>query len=117
MARATALLSHLLENAENPDYQHLLLLLKTPHEQYLGWLIASVTPFTGHMFDGYDTKKNIPAAASAAKEGLKAPKKVVDVLVSCYRNYKQVQDMVTGVTQDAEQVSRSKLGLYKQALL
>jgi len=116
MGRATALLSYLLENSESPDYQHLRLLLKTPHEQYLGWLIASVTPFTGHMFDGYDTKKNIPAAASVAKEGLKAPNKVVDVLASCYRNYKQVQDIVTEVTDDVEQVSRGKLGLLLRKL-
>ncbi|KAH8149617.1 uncharacterized protein LAJ45_06248 [Morchella importuna] len=46
-------------------------LLPTPHDHYLLWLLAALTPWAGVVLE-VDMKRGTPAAATAAREGLKA---------------------------------------------
>jgi len=93
MSIATDILCHIM-SCEGQAYSNLRYLVDTHHDQYLGWLIASLSPWAGGMFEGVDASKNIPAAATAAREGLKIPTKLYNTIINSYKNYDMTQETV-----------------------
>lgn len=63
------------------------------------------------MFPGVDTRKNIPAAATAAREGLRMMTKINNIIISSYRNYSMIQEVVQKVG-----LSRSQVGMFIREL-
>jgi len=108
MPLATAVLQHILTS---PDCTNLQSLVVDKPDQYIAWLLASFSPWAGHLFPGVDTKKNIPAAATAAREGLKMMTKINNIIISSYRNYGLIQETVQNVG-----LSRSRVGMFVREL-
>ncbi|KAI5779264.1 hypothetical protein EDC01DRAFT_719055 [Geopyxis carbonaria] len=93
-------------------------LLSNDLDSYVGWVLAALAPWKGHQFPGVDTKKNIPAAATAARDGLCAPIKLYDTIIRAYRNYGYIQDFARESleTPNASDMSRSKVGVFIRQL-
>ncbi|KAI5850992.1 hypothetical protein BZA05DRAFT_337958 [Tricharina praecox] len=108
LSLATAVLQHILTS---PDCTNLQSLAVDKHDQYVAWLLASFSPWAGHLFPGVDTRKNIPAAATAAREGLRMMTKINNIIISSYRNYSMIQEVVQKVG-----LSRSQVGMFIREL-
>lgn len=61
------------------------------------------------MFPGADKKKEIPGAATAAREGLRSDNKLHATIVSSYRHYQQIQDFVSDAA--TSKLSRGRIGM------
>ncbi|KAI5818687.1 hypothetical protein BZA77DRAFT_242942 [Pyronema omphalodes] len=86
-------------------------LVSNPQEKYVAWILAALTPWKDHMFPGTDTKKRIPAAATAGRDGLKLPTKIVTTVTNSFRNYQLIQDTVNG-----EKLTRAQAGMLIRKL-
>ncbi|RPB02316.1 hypothetical protein L873DRAFT_1802252 [Choiromyces venosus 120613-1] len=96
-----------------PCYPHFSRLLRTSaNGKYLAWLIASMSPWKHHPVFPADRKRNIPAAATAIKEGLKCPNTVSGTIANAFANYPTIENMVLGL----KDWSRSKAGMEMRAL-
>ena len=115
MSIATAILHHILSSPESLGYSNLKQLAENKSEQYIAWLLASLSPWKGHMFEGLDTRRDIPAAATAAREGLKMNTKIYNTIISAYRNYKLIQDTVQKDATERK-LPRSKMGMFIRKL-
>lgn len=94
MPIAADIVSHIIYSPRDTSYANLKSFADSKHDQYVAWLLASVTPWKGYMFPGKDTAKRIPAAATAVREGLKMVTKIYNTIIASYRHYEQIQDMV-----------------------
>ena len=114
MSIATDILCHIM-SCEGQTYSNLRYLVNTHHDQYLGWLIASLSPWAGGMFEGVDASKNIPAAATAAREGLKIPTKLYNTIINSYKNYDMTQETVQKHSEGI-MMSRGLTGMFVRRL-
>lgn len=114
MSSAIAIVQHIISTSDSNRYANLRTLADGKAEQYVAWLLASLSPWKGHIFPGADTRKNIPAAATAAREGLKMMTKIYNTIISSYRNFSRIQDTVQRDT--TEQMTRSKAGMFVRKL-
>jgi tRNA nucleotidyltransferase (CCA-adding enzyme) len=115
MSIATSIVQHILSSSDSTKYANIRTLAEDKMDQYILWLLASLSPWKGHVFPGVDTRKNIPAAATAAREGLKMMTKIYNTIVSSYRNYSRIQDTVqTDAT--AQKLARGKAGMFIRKL-
>jgi len=115
MSTATAIIWHVISASDGLTYTNLKSLVDSKAEQYIAWLLASLSPWKGHMFPGVDTKKNTPAAATAAREGLKMNTKVYNTITHSYRNYEFIQDVVRKDL-GSDRMTRSKTGMFIRKL-
>jgi tRNA nucleotidyltransferase (CCA-adding enzyme) len=113
MSIATDVLWHIMSCEQT--YSNLRYLVDAHHDQYLGWLIASLSPWAGRMFEGVDAKKNIPAAATAAREGLKIPTKLYNTIIKSYKNYDMIQETVQKLSEGI-MMSRGLTGMFVRRL-
>jgi len=104
MPLAIAVLQHILTS---PSITNLRTLAADKPDQYIAWLLASLSPWAGHM----DTKNSTPAAVAAAREGLKMMTKITHIIACSYRNY----DMIHSVVQKGG-LSRSGAGMFVRKL-
>ncbi|KAF8249873.1 hypothetical protein K440DRAFT_542583 [Wilcoxina mikolae CBS 423.85] len=115
MSIAKDIIWHIISVSDGLAYSKLKSLVDSKAEQYIAWLLASLSPWKGHMFPGVDTKKNIPAAATAAREGLKMNTKVYNTIIHSYRNYEFIQDVVRKDC-SGDRMTRSKAGMFIRKL-
>ena len=115
MSIATDIVWHIISASETLPYSNLKRLADGKSEQYLAWLLASVSPWKGHVFPGIDTKKRIPAAATAVREGLKLNAKICNAIVHSYRDYESIQEVVRDGLSD-DRLTRGKTGMFIRRL-
>ena len=115
MSIATDVVWHIISASETLSYSNLKRLADDKSEQYLAWLLASVSPWKGHMFPGTDTKKRIPAAATAVREGLKLNAKICNAIVNSYRDYESIQEVVQNDS-SGDKLTRGKAGMFIRRL-
>ena len=70
MPIAADIVAHIIHRSTGPC-ANLRKCVDSKHDQYVAWLIAAVTPWKGYMFEGKDTTKRIPGAATAVRDGLR----------------------------------------------
>jgi tRNA nucleotidyltransferase (CCA-adding enzyme) len=93
------------------SYSNLKSLMETQHDWYIGWMIASLTPWKEHVFPQIKGNKNIPAASTVACEGLKTSSKVSGTIARSYRNHSKINDFVqTNAFNDI--IKRSEVGNF-----
>lgn len=115
MPIATDIIWHIISASETLSYSNLKRLANGKTEQYIAWLLASVSPWKGHMFPGVDTKKKIPAAATAVREGLKMNTKIYNTIIHSYRDYESIQAVVqNGLS--GNRLTRGKTGMFIRRL-
>ena len=112
MPIAADIVAHIIYRSVDKPYGNLRSCADSKHDQYVAWLIAAVTPWKGYMFEGKDTAKRIPGAATAVREGLRMVTKIYNTIVSSYRNYEMVQQTATR----SPEMSRSQLGMFVRKL-
>jgi tRNA nucleotidyltransferase (CCA-adding enzyme) len=115
MSIGTSIVQHILTSSDSTKYANIKTLADGKADQYILWLLASLSPWKGHLFPGVDTRKNIPAAATAAREGLKMMTKIYNTIVSSYRNYIKIQDTVQADF-TAQKMTRGKAGMFIRKL-
>lgn len=98
LSTATTGLTTILSQADQYLAQRLL---ASDHERYIAWNLAALTPWRDHHFPGADTKKSIPAAATAAREGLRITNKIHDVITASFRHYSTITDFVRDLNDKA----------------
>lgn len=86
--------------ATNPLYN---VLVTSDEERYLAWVLACIVPFsrTPNANPNINPRKVPAPATTAAREGIKAPNKVADVIKGAVRNREeivQLKDVVLGGT-------------------
>jgi len=94
-----------------PSHPHISKLLMTNNEKYLAWLIAAMTPWKDQPVFPAD-KKNMPAAATAIREGLKSPNNITGTIAKAFANYEAIRNMVAGL----KDWGRGRAGLEMRAL-
>lgn len=97
------------------QFLHISSLLSSRQDVYLAWLFAALTPWELYIFPSVGTKKPIPGAAAAAREGLKATNKVFDTLARSYNNLPSIraemQRMASG-----QELKRNEAGMFVRKL-
>lgn len=112
MPIAADIVSHIIAASTKKSYANLRACADSPHDQYVAWLIAAVAPWKGYMFEGKDTAKRIPGAATALRDGLRMVTKIYNTIVSSYRNYEMIQQTAGR----GPEMSRSQLGMFVRKL-
>lgn len=85
-------------------------LISDPRDHFICWIAAAESPWLGRIFDR-DKKKDIPAAASAARDGIKLKNKDFETLVKCFRHAEEIHKLVRENAASKEGLSRSRVGL------
>lgn len=98
-----------------PRFPYVTSLLLSRYDEYLAWLFAALTPWELYMFPGVGTKKPIPGAAAAAREGLKAPNKIFDTLTKSYNNLVTIRAMMQAVGSE-QKLARNTAGKFVRGL-
>lgn len=117
LSTATAALNYILSDAEPFLFQHLLDGKdenESADNRYIAWNLAALTPWRDHIFPN-DVKKSIPAAATAAREGLRLSNRWHDVVIKSFRNYPKIKAFVSSVN-DLDVPSRGQIGIFIRAL-
>jgi tRNA nucleotidyltransferase (CCA-adding enzyme) len=73
------------------------ILIRDAEEAYLGWLLASLTPWAIHQAPptGKPGRKKIqPMAAVVAREGLKVNNKILEVITGACTNWEEISKLV-----------------------
>ncbi|KAF3938116.1 Phosphatase [Dactylella cylindrospora] len=87
------------------EYRGVKGLVSTDRDKYIIWIFSAVTPWKGLQFPK-DKKKQTPAAASAARDGLKLSNKDFESIARCYHNLDAIRSAVPNISD----MSRSDLG-------
>ncbi|PWW79197.1 hypothetical protein C7212DRAFT_340109 [Tuber magnatum] len=110
MKIAANIVRHRLFGSTSP-HPRISELLTTTSEKYLVWLIAAMSPRKNQpLYLAYN--KNMPAAATAIKEGLRCPNNVSGTIAKVFANWKVIQNMVINL----EHWGRGKTALEMRAL-
>ncbi|KAF3767498.1 poly A polymerase C-terminal region-like protein [Cryphonectria parasitica EP155] len=97
--------------ATNPLYD---ILITSDEERYLAWVLACVVPFSRIPFDNSfaGLKKNPPAATLAAREGIKAPNKLTELVTAAVRHREEIIELKKTVISRGERMNeRDYLGM------
>lgn len=117
MSTATAALTYILSGAEPFITQYLLDgkdETESAENRYIAWNLAALTPWKDHIFP-LDAKKSIPAAATAAREGLRLSNKWHDIVIKSFRNYSKIKSFVSNLN-DVEVPKRGQIGIFIRGL-
>lgn len=71
-------------------------LVTSDEERYLAWVLLCVVPFArvpGQVSRSENLKKNRPLATQAAREGIKAPNKVSDLVTASWLHLEEIAEM------------------------
>ncbi|OAA46265.1 Poly A polymerase, head domain protein [Metarhizium rileyi] len=71
------------------------LLIRSTEAKYVAWNLAALSPWMNVKMqsDGVRKANTLPPPAVAAREGLKAPNKLLDVITCSYRNRQEIMRM------------------------
>lgn len=90
-------------------YPRIAALVTDLRDKVVCWIISAVVPWQGRFFEA-DRRKDIPAAATAAREGIKLKNKDFESLVRCFRHAKDINYMVSDIIEKPAVTPRSKIG-------
>lgn len=71
-------------------------LVTSDEERYLAWVLACIVPFArvpGQVSRSENLKKNRPLATQAAREGIKAPNKVSELVTAAWLHLKEITEL------------------------
>lgn len=73
-------------------------LITSDEARYYAWVIACIVPFAEFPNPSGNPKKQLPPASLAAREGIKAPNKLVDIITGAVRHLDQIGKLKLEVT-------------------
>ncbi|KUI55102.1 CCA tRNA nucleotidyltransferase, mitochondrial [Cytospora mali] len=69
-------------------------LVTSEEERYYAWVLACIVPFAEFPSpSGGNPKKQLPPATLAAREGIKAPNKLADIITAAVRHLNEISDL------------------------
>lgn len=68
-------------------------LVTSDEERYLAWILACIVPFSRVPFNVANYRKDPPAAMLAAREGIKAPNKIAEVVTAAVLHRKEIVEL------------------------
>ncbi|KAJ4419009.1 CCA tRNA nucleotidyltransferase, mitochondrial [Gnomoniopsis sp. IMI 355080] len=83
-------------------------LVTSDEEKYLAWVLVCVVPFArapGQVSRSENLKKNRPLATQAAREGIKAPNKVSDLVTASWLHLEEIAEMKNLVCSENERMN------------
>lgn len=97
--------------ATDPLYD---ILIASREDAYFAWVLACVVPFSRVPLQNPsgNLKKNPPAATLAAREGIKAPNKVTEVITAAVRHREEIIDLKNAIVSGSGRMhQRDYLGM------
>lgn len=77
-------------------------LVTSDEERYLAWILACIVPFSRVPFDAANYRKNPPAAMLAAREGVKAPNRITEVVTAAVLHREEIVELKNIAVQGLE---------------
>lgn len=91
------------------------MLATSDEERYLAWVLVCLVPFArlpGQVKRSDNLKKNRPLATLAAREGIKTPNKVSELITAAWQHLDEIQELKDLVNNGNERMSdRDSLGM------